>query len=96
MRLYYDADADVYYAESLNVFGADGSTNVPEDDAIERDLHKRYPLLSQKRIDGYTDAQIARGLGVSLAEEHRRMDAERREAAMDPMLKAGPGKALLA
>ncbi len=93
--LVYDANADVYYSKTANDYGDKSqSTNVPEDDEIERDLHKRYPLLALKRIDGWNDAQIARGQGISVTVLRERMNIERIRASHDPACQIGPGRAL--
>ena len=95
----YDPNADVTYAKSVNVIaGSPYDTFEPqseEDDMTEALCRERYPLLCERFLDGYTEAQVARGHRTSVTAIRARIGAESARAALDPQLKSGLGRALV-
>lgn len=67
---------------------------IDEDISVWR-LRKRYPLLCERFLDGYTATQVARGHGMSAETFRIEVDIELYSARRDPMTKSGPGRSLI-
>jgi hypothetical protein len=66
-----------------------------DDEVSEWRLRKRYPLLCERFLDGYTEAQVARGHDMSPATLRIELDIELYSARRDDMTAYGPGKTVL-
>lgn len=68
---------------------------VHDDEVSEWRLRKRYPLLCERFLDGYTEAQVARGHDMSPAMIRIELDIELYSARRDDITAYGPGKTVL-
>lgn len=66
-----------------------------DDEVSEWRLRKRYPLLCERFLDGYTEAQVARGHDMSSAKLRIELDIELYSARRDDITAYGPGKTVL-
>lgn len=67
-----------------------------DDEVSEWRLRKKYPLLCERFLDGYTEAQVARGHGMSMAKLRIELDIEMYSARRDDITAYGLGRSLIA
>jgi hypothetical protein len=68
---------------------------VHDDEVSEWRLRQRYPLLCERFLDGYTEAQVARGHGMSMATFRTELAIELYSAKRDEMTTHGPGRMII-
>jgi hypothetical protein len=98
--LRYDEASDSYHVESVNITNgspADPRPNgaLSDDDILESHMRQRYPLLCERFLDGYTEAQVARGHHMSSEKCRIELDIELYSAKRDPLTQSGPGHSVL-
>jgi hypothetical protein len=97
--VHYDDGSDTYRVRTVNLeSGSAYDTDEPADPnevAAERELRSKYPLLCERFLDGYSESQVARGHGATVARIRQMVAVELYNAQLDPHTKSGLGHALV-